>query len=297
MRPRHRRWRPAASTPRRHIGWHRAGSSASPVRTPRRAANPGSPETANRQRVTHLAGGYHTARRVRPSHAELVVTPERADGHRRNETRHSAPCGRAPITTDEHPREAGAASGVDTGGPRITIFAGGSRRARWSGRRRLTVHEVRQQQTVGRTERGSPTRPRRHAATRPWPPLCIRWHGARYRRKHGARSSAADSRRDAPAAGDDTQIGALNEVRVQSVGLGVACTVAVLGILLLYGLLPGHYPLSVVPYFTLIAVAMVGTVPIALLPWRALAAHATWRCSPCRCGRCSTSPWWRPASA
>ena len=104
-------------------------------------------------------------------------------------------------------------------------------------------------------------------------------------------------RRDAPAAGDDIRIGVLNEVRVQSVALGVASTVAVLGILLLYGLLPGHYPLSVVPYFTLIGVALAGTVPIALLPWRALAARDLALCAPCRCGRCSTSPWCRRASA
>jgi len=73
--------------------------------------------------------------------------------------------------------------------------------------------------------------------------------------------------------GDDTPIGALDELRVQSVGVGVASTIAVLGILLLYALLPGHYPLSRVPYFTLVGIAIVGTVPIARLPWKSLAAR------------------------
>jgi hypothetical protein len=78
--------------------------------------------------------------------------------------------------------------------------------------------------------------------------------------------------------GDDTDatggaeraLGALDEVRVQSVRIGVASTVAVLLVLLLYSLLPGHYPISRAPFFVLIAVAIVGTVPMALLPWHNL---------------------------
>ncbi len=65
-------------------------------------------------------------------------------------------------------------------------------------------------------------------------------------------------------------LGALDEVRLQSVRIAVASTVAVLLVILLYALLPGHYPLSRAPFFTLIGVAILGTIPIALLPWRAL---------------------------
>jgi len=65
-------------------------------------------------------------------------------------------------------------------------------------------------------------------------------------------------------------LGALDEVRVQSARIGVASTVAVLLVLLLYALLPGHYPISRAPFFALIAVAIVGTIPISLLPWNAL---------------------------
>ncbi|HVA03975.1 MAG TPA: EAL domain-containing protein [Acidimicrobiales bacterium] len=65
-------------------------------------------------------------------------------------------------------------------------------------------------------------------------------------------------------------LGALEEVRLQSARIGVASTVAVLLVLLLYALLPGHYPLSRAPFFLLIGVAIAGTVPIALLPWNTL---------------------------
>jgi diguanylate cyclase (GGDEF)-like protein/PAS domain S-box-containing protein len=65
-------------------------------------------------------------------------------------------------------------------------------------------------------------------------------------------------------------MGALDEVRLQSIRVGVASTVAVLFVLLLYALLPGHYPLSRAPFFVLIGIAIVGTIPIALLPWETL---------------------------
>jgi diguanylate cyclase (GGDEF)-like protein/PAS domain S-box-containing protein len=72
------------------------------------------------------------------------------------------------------------------------------------------------------------------------------------------------------ASGPTRQMGALDEVRLQSVRIGVASTVAVLLVLLLYALLPGHYPLSRAPFFLLIGVAIAGTVPIAMLPWNTL---------------------------
>ncbi len=65
-------------------------------------------------------------------------------------------------------------------------------------------------------------------------------------------------------------MGALDEVRLQSVRVGVASTVAVLFLALLYAVIPGHNPISRVPYLTVIAIAIAGTVPIALLPWKTL---------------------------
>ena len=75
---------------------------------------------------------------------------------------------------------------------------------------------------------------------------------------------------DDPTVTVERPLGALEEVRLQSARIGVASTVAVLLVLLLYALLPGHYPLSRAPFFILIAVAIAGTIPIALLPWNTL---------------------------
>ncbi len=70
--------------------------------------------------------------------------------------------------------------------------------------------------------------------------------------------------------GVERPLGALDEVRLQSVRIGMASTVAVLLVLFLYALLPGHYPISRAPFFVLLGVALAGSVPIALLPWNAL---------------------------
>jgi diguanylate cyclase (GGDEF)-like protein/PAS domain S-box-containing protein len=75
---------------------------------------------------------------------------------------------------------------------------------------------------------------------------------------------------DDAGAGTARPLGALDEVRLQSARIGVASTVAVLLVIALYAVLPGHYPLSRVPLFVLIGVAIAGTVPIAMLPWEAL---------------------------
>jgi diguanylate cyclase (GGDEF)-like protein/PAS domain S-box-containing protein len=74
-----------------------------------------------------------------------------------------------------------------------------------------------------------------------------------------------------PAIGRIGRVGVLEEVRLQSVRVGVASTVVVLLVLCLYALLPGHYPLSRAPFFTLIGIAVVGTIPVALLPWEDMA--------------------------
>ncbi|MDE3086093.1 MAG: EAL domain-containing protein [Acidobacteriota bacterium] len=65
----------------------------------------------------------------------------------------------------------------------------------------------------------------------------------------------------------------LSQVRLQSVGAGVLASGVVLGVLLLYALLPGHPPIDAGPYFSMFAVAVVGVGGIVLLPWRALLAR------------------------
>jgi diguanylate cyclase (GGDEF)-like protein/PAS domain S-box-containing protein len=65
-------------------------------------------------------------------------------------------------------------------------------------------------------------------------------------------------------------LGALDEVRLQSVRIGLASTVVVLLVLFLYAVLPGHYPLSRVPFFAALGAAILGTAPVALLPWESL---------------------------
>ena len=75
---------------------------------------------------------------------------------------------------------------------------------------------------------------------------------------------------DTGAPADGRALGAIDEVRLQSVRIGMASTGAVLLVVLLYALLPGHGPISRVPFFAVIAVAGAGTVPLALMPWERL---------------------------
>ena len=81
---------------------------------------------------------------------------------------------------------------------------------------------------------------------------------------------ALDPGVDGPSTDVPTRLDALSEVRLQSVRIGILSTVAVLLVLLLYTLLPGHYPLSRAPFLIALAVALVGTLPLALLPWESL---------------------------
>lgn len=62
----------------------------------------------------------------------------------------------------------------------------------------------------------------------------------------------------------------IGKVRLQSVGAGVVTTLAVLLVLLLYAILPGHEPIARLPYFVLFVTAVLLMVVIALLPWRAI---------------------------
>src|SRR5205807_108323 len=57
---------------------------------------------------------------------------------------------------------------------------------------------------------------------------------------------------------------------LRAVRIGVLTTMLVLLALLAFPLLPGHRPLQVVPYYAIIAVASVGAIVVARLPWRRL---------------------------
>jgi diguanylate cyclase (GGDEF)-like protein/PAS domain S-box-containing protein len=62
----------------------------------------------------------------------------------------------------------------------------------------------------------------------------------------------------------------LGQVRLQSVGAGVVASFVVLGVLLVYAIVPGHGPISRGPYFTLFGLATLSVVGIACLPWRSM---------------------------
>ena len=63
----------------------------------------------------------------------------------------------------------------------------------------------------------------------------------------------------------------IDKVRLQSVGAAVVAAFAVLAVVLLYGLIPGHVSLSTEPYFILVGGAVVVTAVAGLLPWTAYA--------------------------
>ena len=65
----------------------------------------------------------------------------------------------------------------------------------------------------------------------------------------------------------------LSQVRLESVGAGVTASIVVLGVILVYAIVPGHEAISRVPYFTLLGVAAVSVAVVACLPWRAMVVN------------------------
>ncbi|MHB8328352.1 MAG: hypothetical protein ACYDD6_01765, partial [Acidimicrobiales bacterium] len=61
----------------------------------------------------------------------------------------------------------------------------------------------------------------------------------------------------------------MGEVRLQTVSAAILATYAVIGVLLLYALIPGRSVTLRWPYFGILGVAALGTLGISLLPWRA----------------------------
>ena len=59
----------------------------------------------------------------------------------------------------------------------------------------------------------------------------------------------------------------MDQVRLQSIGAGVLVSFAVLGVLLLYGLIPGHGPVDRLPYYALFSVAFLTTAGLLVAPW------------------------------
>ena len=102
----------------------------------------------------------------------------------------------------------------------------------------------------------------------------------------GDRSRTADSPR---------LMGALDEVRLQSIRVGVASTVAVLVVMLLYALLPGHYPLSRAPFLCSSASPWSGPSPSPCSPGSP-SPGAVSSCRSSMSGPSSTSHWCRSGS-
>jgi diguanylate cyclase (GGDEF)-like protein/PAS domain S-box-containing protein len=69
------------------------------------------------------------------------------------------------------------------------------------------------------------------------------------------------------------ELDTLGQVRLQSVGAGVVASAVVLGVLLVYAIVPGHEPISRAPYFTLLGIAALSVVAVAGLPWRSMVAR------------------------
>jgi len=66
-------------------------------------------------------------------------------------------------------------------------------------------------------------------------------------------------------------LGVLDEVRLQSIGAGVVSSLVVIGVLFVYGLVPGHEPIDAPAYFALLMVATASVGVITVLPWRRIA--------------------------
>ncbi len=77
-----------------------------------------------------------------------------------------------------------------------------------------------------------------------------------------------------PSAGDldrdEKRSEVLGDLQLRAVGLSMAASLAVIGIVVLYALLPGHYPLDTAAVLAVVAVSGVGVVVCARLPWHEL---------------------------
>src|SRR5579862_5558375 len=59
----------------------------------------------------------------------------------------------------------------------------------------------------------------------------------------------------------------IDKIRLQAVSAAVLAAFAVLAVVVLYGLIPGHHNISTEPYFLLVGGAAVLTAVAGLLPW------------------------------
>ncbi|MDA8183120.1 MAG: putative bifunctional diguanylate cyclase/phosphodiesterase [Acidimicrobiales bacterium] len=76
----------------------------------------------------------------------------------------------------------------------------------------------------------------------------------------------------ATAEPDRSEPDLLNAFRLRSVKVGLGASVLIICLIVIYSLLPGHVPLDVPAFYTLIGIAAAGTVVVALVPWEHLSA-------------------------
>jgi diguanylate cyclase (GGDEF)-like protein/PAS domain S-box-containing protein len=60
----------------------------------------------------------------------------------------------------------------------------------------------------------------------------------------------------------------LAEVRMRAIAASMLSSIAVIALVVIYALVPGHYPLSAAPYFSLVGAGALALAVSALLPWR-----------------------------
>lgn len=60
----------------------------------------------------------------------------------------------------------------------------------------------------------------------------------------------------------------LEEVRMRAIVASIASSAAVIALVILYALLPGHYPLAAAPYFALVGAGLVAVGSSTVVPWR-----------------------------
>jgi diguanylate cyclase (GGDEF)-like protein/PAS domain S-box-containing protein len=84
------------------------------------------------------------------------------------------------------------------------------------------------------------------------------------------RANTTDDQKVSVAKVDFEHPNVLDEVRVRSVRASIASSVAIIALVIVYALVPGHYPLAPAPYFVLVGVGALAVIISACLPWRAL---------------------------